>query len=206
MRQPVADDLLGSFETIAIEILSQEDESLSLLTDERIKASIIDPEPQASVLLRHGVSETVAILGSGFGHAANLPRARERADGIVRATLQEATWLKWTTLGDLLPLLAEASPREFLAAINADLKGERPELAKVLADDAGDHPLMSRCKHAGLLWALEVLAWSPELLPTVCTILGTLDEVDCGHKWGNRPAHSLREILLCLASANGRGS
>ena len=195
--QQVADDLVGSFETIAIEILSQEDESLSLSADERIRASIVErSEPRASALLRHGMSETVAILGSGFGPAARLPRTPDRADRIVRATLHKAGWRRWATLGDLLPLLAEASPREFLAAINADLKSKRPELAKVLADDSGAHPLMSRCKHAGLLWALEGLAWSPELLPTVCTILGKLDQIDCGQGWGNRPAASLREILL----------
>ena len=55
---------------------------------------------------------------------------------------------------------------------------------------------MSRCEHAGLLWALEGLAWSPDLLPKVSRILARLDEVDSGRKWGNRPAVSLREILL----------
>jgi hypothetical protein len=57
---------------------------------------------------------------------------------------------------------------------------------------------MSRCKHAGLLWALECLAWSPDLLREVCRLLARLAEVDTGRNWVwvNRPAGSLRDILL----------
>jgi len=195
----VTDDLLDLFETTAIEVLSQEDHSLSLSADERLKASIRGSlEPKASIILRRGVAETAAILGSEFGPVARLPgtTGRVRAARIVHALLDEATWLRWATLGNQLPLLAEAAPDKFLAVTSTDLKKKRSELAKLLADDGEDHPLMSACKHAGLLWSLEGLAWSPELLPKVCTILARLDEVDSGEKSGNRPASSLREILL----------
>ena len=80
----VTDDLLSSFETIAIEVLSQQDESLGLSAEERLKASVMGTaEANASALLRRGISETAAILGSGFGPAAKLRRAAERADRIV---------------------------------------------------------------------------------------------------------------------------
>jgi len=193
----VTEDLLRSFETIAIEALGQHDESLSLPADQRFEASIRGgPQTNASIHLRRGISETLAILGSGFGPVARLSGTRERADRIVRTVLHKATWLRWATLGDLLPLLAEAAPGEFLDAVSTDLSSKRCELAKVLADDEEDLPCMSRCKHAGLLWALEGLAWSSELLPKVCSILARLDEVDSGRKWGNRPAGSLSRILL----------
>jgi len=193
----VTDDLLRSFETIAIEVLSQQNESSSLSADERLKASIKGKlETNASSLLRHGISETAAILGSGFGPVAKLPGTRERAERIVRATLQKATWMRWATLGNLLPLLAEAAPDVFLAAVRSDLKKKHPELAKLLADDGEGHFLMSTCRHAGLLWAIEGLAWSLALLPKVCATLASLDGIDRGKKWGNRPINSLREILL----------
>jgi transcriptional regulator with XRE-family HTH domain len=191
--QHVTGDLLELFETIAIEVLSQEDGAISLSTDDRIKASIRGTlNLIASVLLRRGIIETTAILGSGFGPVTDL----SGATGIVRTILQNATWLRWATLGSQLPLLAEAAPEAFLAAISTDLKKKRPELAKLLADHSEDHPLMSACHHAGLLWALEGLAWSPEQLSRVCTILASLDEVDRGARSGNRPTCSLREILL----------
>lgn len=197
--QHVTDDPLKLFETIAIDVLSQEDGAISLSTDDRIKASITGTlNPIASVLLRRGACETTAILGSGFGPVANLPgtTGRARAARIVRSILGKATWLRWATLGGQLSLLAEAAPEEFLTAISSDLKKKRSELEKLLAGNGEDDPLMSSCHHAGLLWALEGLAWSPEQLSRVCTILASLDEVDRGTRSGNRPTRSLREILL----------
>jgi transcriptional regulator with XRE-family HTH domain len=192
----VTDELLSSFEAIAINVLSQQDDSLTMSADERLKASIRGKaSKQASNLIQRGISETTAILGSGFGPVATLPAARDRAIRIVRSTLNGASWLRWATLGRNLALLAEAAPDEFLSAISADLKKKRPELTKVLADD-GDHPFMSGCRHSGLLWAFECLAWSSDHLPKVCRVLAKLDEIDSGEKWSNRPAGSLREILL----------
>ncbi len=195
----VTDGLLDSFETVAIEILSQEDQSLSLSPDARLEATLRDTvKPTASEFLRCGVSETIAILGSNFGTVANLPptAGRQHAARIVRTILHEATWLRWATLGDQLPLLAEAAPNKFLAAISADLKTKHTELAKLLADDEDEPVLTSTCRHAGLLRALEGLAWSPELFPNVCTVLGRLAEVDHDRRGGNRPAASLGRILL----------
>lgn len=194
----VTDDQLALFETIAIEVLGQENDAVSASFEERLKTSLAGTsKPIASTVLRRGVSETTAILGAGFGPVAELSKARERSAKIVRASLKNATWLKWATLGDVLPLLAEAAPREFLNAVSADLERESDgELTKLLADDAEEYPWASACKHAGLLWALEALAWSPEWFSKACDILANLCEVDTGRKWGNRPGGSLVDIFL----------
>ena len=48
-----------------------------------------------------------------------------------------------------------------------------------------------------LLWALESLAWSPELMPRVTPVLARLDAIDNPPgRYTNRPANSLREIHL----------
>ena len=48
-----------------------------------------------------------------------------------------------------------------------------------------------------LLWALESLAWSPELLNRVSLVLARLDAIDNPPgKFLNRPANSLRQIHL----------
>jgi hypothetical protein len=49
---------------------------------------------------------------------------------------------------------------------------------------------------ADLLWALESLAWSPQYLSRVVTILATLTRRDPGGHYGNRPGDSLRSIFL----------
>ena len=193
----VTDDLLSSFETIAIKVLADQDGSAGLSADERLRASVMGTaEAVAGPLLRRGISETTAILGSGFGPVAKLCRTRERAESIVRATLWGASYQRWVALGNLLPLLAEAAPNEFLTAISADLKNKNPELAKMLAD-GDDNYFFSGCKHAGLLWALEGIAWSSELFLRACKTFAQLHEIDTGRTWGgNRPIASLREILL----------
>ena len=66
-------------------------------------------------------------------------------------------------------------------------------------------PFPSRCKHAGLLWGLEGLAWSAELLPKVSMTLARLEEVDEGGSWANRPVASLCEILLPWHSQTAAG-
>ncbi|MFA0846820.1 MAG: hypothetical protein ACC614_04580 [Methanobacterium formicicum] len=52
--------------------------------------------------------------------------------------------------------------------------------------------------HSSLLWALEYLSWSPELLPRVALILGKLADYDPDSESRviNRPKNSLRDIFL----------
>ena len=42
----------------------------------------------------------------------------------VRDVLADADWVQWTSLNDLLPLLAEAAPGEFLDAVESGLSNE----------------------------------------------------------------------------------
>jgi len=54
----------------------------------------------------------------------------------------------------------------------------------------------SHSAHPSLLWALEGLAWDPNLLGRVTLILGKLTRMDPGGKLSNRPINSLRYIFL----------
>ncbi|MEM7473977.1 MAG: helix-turn-helix transcriptional regulator [Planctomycetota bacterium] len=192
----VHEELLNVFESVALKILGQENTALKLTPDERFKRSIRSSGPQlVSDLLRRGICETLAILGVEFRAGSMGSCDSIRADRVVRRILGNATWLTWSTLGSYLSLLAEAAPSEFLRAVQSDLNKDEPELSLVLSDD-GDLPMMSSCKHSGLLWALECLAWSPEWLPQVCITLAGLDQIDTGTKWSNRPRNSLLGILL----------
>lgn len=81
----------------------------------------------------------------------------------------------------------------FLALLNPN-SASSGEILKLFADN-GD-PLHSQCLHAGLLWALETLAWHPSYLLRVSLILAELAERDTGKRWSNRPGNSLAEIFL----------
>ena len=117
-------------------------------------------------------------------------------NGIVSSLLtKDCTWHRWASLGSQLPLIAEASPQAFLDAVRSDLKRPEPELAKLLT--AEEDTLFGRCNHAGLLWALESLAWDASRLSDVAESLLLLASRDVQKgRWANRPSTSLAEILL----------
>lgn len=50
--------------------------------------------------------------------------------------------------------------------------------------------------HTGLLWALELLAWSRDHFSRVAKILARLAEMDPGGQVSNRPAESLKSLFL----------
>jgi len=191
----ITPELLQVFKNIAIEALHPKKRRLSRSSNKHNEDTTGERrELRASVLLRRGIAETAAILGSGFEQSRSCA-VRKNTRLQSSAQYFRAAPARVGALGDVLPLLAEAAPEEFLDAISARLEEERPELAALLAD-GGDNAFISRCKHAGLLWGLEAVAWSPDLFGRTCAILAGLDAVDTGGTWGNRPAASLVEILL----------
>ncbi len=84
-------------------------------------------------------------------------------DGIVRAVLR---WDNneiqggWSSLSDILPLLAEASPDVFLDALDDALSRNPQAFVELLRDPDGS-VLFASSRHTGLLWGLENLAWAP---------------------------------------------
>ena len=105
-----------------------------------------------------------------------------------------AEWERWASLDILLSDLAEASPDQFLRAVeNALLQPSSPFDELFSQEEPG---LFGRNYLSGLLWALESLAWDKEYLVRVCTALGELANRDPGGNWGNRPSSSLTRILL----------
>lgn len=173
-------------------VLRERDPQFDLPKEERHLASIHGKELQYSGLLRVGIAETLALLGS-YPEAltcCSMGKPEATAKLVVRDLLTEADWERWASLNDLLPALAEAAPDEFLNAVENALKdlSESP-FHHVFAQE-GKGPF-GRNYMTGLLWALEGLAWSPDYLPRASLILADLAAIDPGGNWGNRPKNSL---------------
>ena len=190
---------LDAFRDVAVEVLAENDPRYDLPPNERWLTSLHDKQPNYSGQMRLGIAETLALLG--VSSEANVIDdeigPKRRAETTIRKLLRGAGWKRWASLSSLLPILAEASPETFLEAIENDLgsaEQQEPQLPKLLIDE-GD-PLFSSCTHAGLLWALETLAWQPFLLTRVSLVLARLAQVDPGGRWANRPINSLRAIFL----------
>ena len=99
-----------------------------------------------------------------------------------------------TSLSQNLPLLAEASPKSFLEALEHQLEGASPSILPIFDEYPG--MLTPVTYHCGLLWALEVIAWDASYFERAVLCLAKLAAIDPGGKLSNRPINSLRAIFL----------
>ena len=192
----VFDDHLDKLRVAAASVLAESDPQFELASDKRYAASVYGKVFVHSHLLRNGLAESLALLGS---HPEALTsctsgKAEVTAALAVRDILGNSDWKCWASLNDVLPLLAEASPREFLDAVEEALVRKPCPFDRVFAEEGPD--TMGRTYMSGLLWALETLAWDPDQLNRVVICLGELAARDPGGRWANRPANSLTTILL----------
>lgn len=190
------DQDLEAFRDAAVRILSERDPAFDLPPDERYAASIYGKAFKYSASLRKGVAEGLALLGTRPQVLANCSTGKGEVSALiaVRSILDGADGVLWGSLNPVLPVLAEASSSEFLAAVEAAL-GQTPCPFDQLFEEESTG-VTGRNYMTGLLWALEGLAWDPAYLVRVIIALGELANHDPGGNWTNRPSNSMATILL----------
>ena len=191
------DDQVERVGQVAVTVLREVHPELDLPPDQRHFANFRGKSNRHSSTLRLGVSEFLALLGSEPTAltSCSTGKAPYIATRAVRDILDGATWQHWATLNDVVPLLAEASPSAFLAAVEDSLQATDCPFDELFKQE-GDDALTGGTYISGLLWALETLAWAPDLFIRSIHCLAQLAERDPGGKWSNRPINSLRTILL----------
>lgn len=192
----IFDDDLDCFKQCVVTVLSECDPRFELVKEERFAASIYGKVMKYSNSLRKGLAESLALIGCFSSSLTNC--SLNKAEGIavlsLREILSNANWILWASLSDLLPLLAEAAPDEFLENIEVSLL-KIPCPFVTIFEQEGDG-ITGWNYLTGLLWALETLAWEEEFLVRVTVILGELACHDPGGNWANRPSNSLSTIFL----------
>lgn len=161
---------------------------------------IHNPQEDISNSLRDGLSETmlrIAVIGTPLVQSGAL-HGYSTAQGYVDQFIRRIEGLRsdpkiLASLDRQLPILMEAAPNPFLEALDALIQNAPDGLTLLLSDEPG---LFGRSFHTGLLWGLEVLAWSQDLLPRVARVLTALARLDNGGQISNRPFNSLQEIFL----------
>ena len=167
------------FADAALAVLGSVDPAFDLPSNQRWMAGALDHAPEHSGLLRGGVVKTLLIMGV---HGSEVPSptfsARGMCERVIRELLEAANsdWRLWGSLSDHLSALAEAAPDHFLDAVEEGLREPEPVLGR-LFDPDGD-TVLGPYLHTGLLRALEVLAWSPDHLGRVVSLLAKLDLLD----------------------------
>jgi len=186
---------IDRFQAATIDVFSTADPRYQLTTDDRWSASILGMKPVYSDALRHGMGETLILLALFGDQVTTVQHAARYVDVVVRKLLRQADKERWWSLSCDFQLLAEASPEEFLSAIDDSLDNDDPPIAALFGSDKS--PLFGTSEHlSALLWALESLAWAPQHLLQVSLILAGLDQLDPGGRYLNRPAESLRTVFL----------
>lgn len=194
----LSDEDLDRFQEIALLVLGERDPKFGLPKEERYAASVLGKELKYSARLRKGIAETLALLGSRPKALKQCShgKAQTVAAYVVRNLLHDGDWERWAGLGALMPLLAEAAPKEFLGAVEAALKDLQNTPFREVLDQEGRALFGGENYITGLLWGMECLAWSPDYLSRVAVILAELASIDPGGQYSNRPAQSLADIFL----------
>jgi hypothetical protein len=192
----ILDQNLDTFKSLAVTLLKEPDPAFELPAEERYAASIHGKVLGGSHVLRKGVTEGLAILGSHPDACSNCSQGKAETTCVLvlREILSDAGWILWGSLNSLLPTLAEAAPDEFLDAVEKALHLTPCPFDELFAQEGNG--ITGGNYLTGLLWALEGLAWDEQYLVRVCVALGELASHDPGGQWANRPSNSLATILL----------
>ncbi len=192
----IFDAHLDRFKDLAVEVLTELDPQFQLPTEERYAASIHGKVLNHSEDLRQGITETLALLGNHGDKLNNctLHKPKTTATMVIHEIFEQSDWQLWGSLNNLLPILAEAVPGEFLNSVENALRQSHCPFDELFSQE--DNGIWGQNYMTGLLWALEVLAWDEDHLGRVALILAELASHDPGGNWANRPVNSLSTILL----------
>jgi len=192
----ILDQNLDTFRSLAVSVLKEPDPAFELPAEERYAASIHGKIPKYSHVLRKGIAEGLAILGSQLESCTNCSQGKAEAICVlvIRELLNDADWVLWGSLNGLLPSLAEAAPDEFLNGVEKAMRQTSCPFDELFSQEGSG--ITGGNYLTGLLWALEGLAWDERYLVRVCVVLAELASHDPGGKWANRPSNSLATILL----------
>ncbi len=192
----ILDQNLDTFRSLAVSVLKEPDPTFELPAEERYAASIHGKVLNCSHVLRKGIAEGLAILGSQPQSCANCSQGKAETTCVlvIRELLADADWVLWGSLNGLLPTLAEAAPSEFLDAVEKAMRLAPCPFDELFSQEGNG--ITGGNYLTGLLWALEGLAWDEQYLVRVCVALGELASHDPGGQWANRPSNSLTTILL----------
>ena len=177
-------------------VLSEQDPALELPEDKRWAADLYGKSRNHSSALRQGLCDTLVLLAV-HGNALVGERLgidlEARVSGVVRRLLTPSAASTWLSQKNDLPQYAEAAPDTFLSIVEEDLNSEDPKIAVLFA--SADTGFLGDCPRSGMLWALELLAWKPERLVRVASILARLRVWKIDDNWANKPMGTLKSIF-----------
>lgn len=192
----IYDQHIDFLNRIALQVLSEKNPMFDLEVEKRIAAGIYGKIPKYSFELKKGISETLAIIGmkyDSFKYCS--PTKKQQIPLTIKNLFNDADWILWASLCDVLPILAEAAPQQFLDSVKTSLR-KIPSPFKNLYEQEKQLTLGGSNYIYGLYWALETIAWEEEFFAHSILLLSELATLDPGGNCANRPITSIITILL----------
>jgi len=194
LSQHLTEADLKLFEKAILSVLTKTDPKYELSADKRWAAGIYGKSNPYSEWLRTGIVESLVLIAVYGNRSSRISSTQTFADHVVKEVFANAgTWETWASLKDVTPLLAEAAPDNFMEAVEQQIKESPAFFQELMTDEGG---LFGDCKHSGLLWALEGMAWSSEYFSRAMNLLFDLAIIDKGGTWNNRAINSLKDIFV----------
>lgn len=194
----IAKPYLDSFSKSLEKVLSDLDPSYELPPEERIMASVKGLTPRYSQKLKHGLSDSMAILsayGDEYSNQIGGDKLSRILNYLVKQLFEKNQNTKfWYSINNIIPLIAESTPDAFLDAVESASYGDKPPLLGLFQTE--NDSVFGSCNHSGLLWGIELLSWNKKYMARASLCLARLSEIDPGGKWSNRPFNSLISIYL----------
>lgn len=204
-------DILSRFLRVATRVLSEKDPLRGVSGLERLTSQVQGVGRVYSEHLRRGLARTLVLL-SAHGHDYSFIGSRTAVASVRHCVAQllsgdgqdddltEEKVRRLADLGDVLTLLAEAAPSEFVSAVDRILCSPS-EVGQLWFTDTDHESILAGppSPHTALLGALETLAWLPEHLADVADILLRLDVIDPGGRLANRPGATFSDIFSAWA-------
>ena len=188
---------LEKIKVISSKVLSEINQ-LFVLNYKDISLSVKDHKNNKySKEIKKGITETLLFLGVHGKNVNNYIRSKpeEIISSVIRELLRNADWRLWASLNDVLPLIAEAAPNDFLSSVEYGLRESPRQLSK-LFEKENNKFLIYANNMGGLYSALECLAWKEEYCSRVILILAELANLASGGKSAISPINTIITILL----------
>ncbi|MCD8102763.1 MAG: hypothetical protein LUE26_09395, partial [Alistipes sp.] len=156
---------IQNLQEIAIDVFSEVDENIE--EKEKINGFFFQQDKRTySYRIREGVIHTlilISILGDQIKNP-NIKNPVVWVDSIIREILSSDNEYLWKSIDKLLPLIAEASPSEFLNAVEKLIRSQSHIPKSLLTLGSKINPIYGRGSYHGIIWALESISWDPKYL------------------------------------------
>lgn len=189
------DDCLGRLFEALKAVLIQKSKRVESLTPYYIASA---GEYDNSYLIRKSLMNSICWIKKNLATLTkcNHNRIETNVAQLIKELLENAGWTSWASLRDCLQNLAELSPAAFLDVVEQSILNTPEEILRLFPKK--ESSLFQSTNYISeLLWALEVLAWSPEYVVRSVRVLGLMEALPYEKtNWANTPGNSIVSILL----------